>query len=227
MDKPVEQAVAKSPRLPKKLNPWYLRGYKFRPDVVFDVGVFGGTGWLYKCYPGAKFVLIDPQPGCEDRVSLKPKDYDFHSVALGEEAGTVKLNVPETRPGRGGAMASILDRTDRASNRFSSVETVDVPMERLDTVAAGYDGRVGLKIDTEGYEGQVLAGAPETLKRTDFVVLEMSVAKRFEGAAMPSVLVAHLAEAGLEFRDVLTAATYPGKRPRPHNMDVLFARWTG
>lgn len=212
-------------RLPKRHNPWYFRGYKLRPDVIFDIGVFDGTPWLYKSFPNAKFVLIDPQPVCEQRVAGKLENHDFHAVALGEQAGTLTLNVPEAKPGKGGAMASILPRTDRAANRFTSIQTMDVPVQTLDSLAAGYDGRVGIKIDTEGFEGQVLAGATETLKRTDFAVIEMSVAKRFEGAAPPSVLIARLAEAGLEFRDVLSAATYPGKRPRPQNMDVLFTRW--
>ncbi|MEX0283162.1 MAG: FkbM family methyltransferase [Paracoccaceae bacterium] len=225
MNKPEKTPPVQTTRLPRRLNPWYFKGYKFQPDVMFDVGVFEGTAWLYKALPDPKYVLVDPQPGCKDMLKIAPRDYDFHAVALGEEAGQVTLNVPETKPGRGGAMASILTRSDRAANRFSSVETVDVPVERLDTIAADYDGRVGIKIDTEGYEGQVLGGAPETLKRADFAVLEMSVAKRFDNVLPPSVLVARLAEAGLEFCDVLAAATYPGKRPRPHSMDALFVRW--
>ena len=53
----------------------------------------------------------------------------------------------------------------------------------------------------------------------------MSVAHRFQNTAPPSALIAHLAAAGLEFRDILAAATYAGKRPVPQNMDVLFTRW--
>ena len=218
--------IAKStPRLPRRLGSWYFRGYNFTPDVVFDVGVFDGTTWLYKSFPDAKFVLIDPQEKSRDKVEGKLKNFDFHAVALGDTEGEVTLRIPETKPGRGGAMASILPRADRTANRFNSIEEVTVPIQTLDSIAADYDGRIGLKIDTEGYEAQVLAGATETLKRTDFVVAEVSVAQRFEGVSQPSTLFAMLAEAGLEFRDVLAAATYPGKRPRPQNMDLLFTRW--
>lgn len=214
-----------TPRLPKRLGSWYFRGYNFTPDVVFDVGVFDGTAWLYNSFPDAKFVLIDPQAKSRDKAEGKLKNFDFHAVALGDRQGEATLRIPETKPGRGGAMASILPRADRAANRFNSIEEVTVPIQTLDSIAADYDGRIGLKIDTEGYEGQVLAGATETLKRTDFVVAEVSVAQQFEGVSQPSTLFAMLAEAGLEFRDMLAAATYPGKRPRPHNMDLLFTRW--
>jgi hypothetical protein len=109
---------------------------------------------------------------------------------------------------------------------FSSVSTVDVPVARLDDLAGDYAGRVGLKIDTEGFEAEVLQGAAETLKRAEFVILELSVTPRFDGVLPPSAAIGLLAAAGLELRDVLAVADGPGKRARPRHMDVLFSRWT-
>ena len=39
----------------------------------------------------------------------------------------------------------------------------------------------GLKIDTEGSDLQVIEGATRTLRDTQFVIAEVSVAQRFEG----------------------------------------------
>lgn len=89
-------------RLPRRHSAWYFRGCKFAPDVVFDIGVFDGTPWLYRSFPKARFVLIDPQAECEQRVADKLESFDFHAVALGEAEGMTTLNVPETKPGRGG-----------------------------------------------------------------------------------------------------------------------------
>lgn len=212
---------------PIKTRAFYLKGYGFAPDVVMDVGVHDGTPWLYKSFPNARFVLVDPQPGCGDavRAAGRLEDFDFHAVALGAEDGTATLNVPETEPGKGGAMASLKSRTDTLTKTFTKVETLEVPVKRLDDLAAGYDGRIGLKIDTEGFEVDVLEGGPETLKRCDFVVLELSVTERFTGTAPPSQAIAMLADAGLEMRDVLAVADGPGKRAQPRHMDVMFTRW--
>ena len=174
---------------PIKTRAFYLKGYGFSPDVVFDVGVHDGTPWLYKSFADARFVLIDPQPGCGDvvRASGQLEDFDFHAVALGAEAGTATLNVPETAPGKGGAMASLMERTDNLAG--------------------------------------TLAGGPDTLKRCEFVILELSVTERFTQSTPPSAAIALLADAGLELRDILAIADGPGKRAQPRHMDVMFTQW--
>jgi FkbM family methyltransferase len=212
---------------PIKTRAFYLKGYGLAPDVVFDVGVHDGTPWLYKSFPDARFVLVDPQPDCGEavRASGKLKEFDFHAVALGATTGNATLNIPLTEPGKGGAMASLLDRTDRLATTFTAVEKLEVPIMPLDDLAVDYDGRVGVKIDTEGFETAVLQGATETLKRCDFVILELSVTERFDGIQPPSSAISLLAQAGLELRDILAIADGPGKRARPRHMDVMFTRW--
>ncbi|PTX57156.1 FkbM family methyltransferase [Litoreibacter ponti] len=212
---------------PIKTRPPYLKGYGFTPDCVIDVGVHDGTPWLYKSFPDAHFVLVDPQAECEGvvRRGVSPKSWDFRAVALGAAPGKAMLNVPETEPGKGGAMASLMERTDKLADSFTDVAQREVPVITLDTMAADLPGRLGLKIDTEGFEPDVLKGGAETLKRCDFVILEMSVTHRFKDVAPPSQVIALLAEAGLEFRDVLAVAANAGKKAQPRHMDVLFTRW--
>lgn len=212
---------------PIKTRPPYLKAYGFEPDCVIDVGVHDGTPWLYRSFPQARFVLVDPQAECEAAVKngVSPKSWDFRAVALGAEPGKARLNIPETEPGKGGAMASLMERTDKLADSFTAVATRDVPMITLDDLAADLPGRIGLKIDTEGFELDVLRGGPETLKRCDFVILEMSVSHRFKGVAPPSAVIAELAKAGLQFRDVLAVAAHAGKKAQPRHMDVLFSRW--
>jgi len=212
---------------PIKTRPLYLKAYEFTPDYVIDVGVHDGTPWLYRSFPDAHFVLVDPQAECEAAVKadVSPKKFDFRAVALGAEQGKALLSVPQTEPGKGGAMASLKERTDKLADSFTDVAKREVPVITLDMLAADLSGRLGLKIDTEGFEFEVLKGGAETLKRCDFVILEMSVTHRFKGVAPPSAVIAELAKAGLEFRDVLAMAAHAGKKAQPRHMDVLFTRW--
>ena len=71
----------------------------------------------------------------------------------------------------------------------------------------------------------MLAGGPDTLKRCEFVILELSVTERFTQSTPPSAAIALLADAGLELRDILAIADGPGKRAQPRHMDVMFTRW--
>ena len=212
---------------PLKTRAWYLQGYRFAPDVVIDVGVDDGTPWLYEACPKAKLVLIDPLEESAARAASKTagRDVEFHNVALGSKRARMTLQVPETAKGPGHAMSSLLDRQDGLVKTFKKVSTREVDVVPLDDIAAAYPGTLGLKIDTEGYEGPVLEGGPETLKRCDFVILEMSVTHRFDGISLPSHLVAMLGAAGLELRDVLSIADGPRKRAKPRYMDMLFTRW--
>ena len=212
---------------PIKTRAPYLRSYGFAPDVVFDVGVGSGTPWLYRSFPDARFVLIDPQPDCETEVRRRDSlsAFDFHAVALGAAQGRATLRVPHSDHRRETDMASLRTRTDKLARSFVEVEDVTVDVETLDAIAAAYPGRAGLKLDTEGSELEALAGAANTLQRCDFVILEMSVSARFDGVGLPSAIVATLAEAGLELRDVLSFGAGPGKKARPRYMDVLFTRW--
>ncbi|MGC3939165.1 FkbM family methyltransferase [Roseobacter sp. EG26] len=212
---------------PIKTRPPYLRGYGFAPDVVMDVGVDNGTPWLYRSFPQARFVLIDPQPASAERVRDKGhlEEFHFHASALGAQEGKATLMVPHSDKGEHPAMASLLRRTDQRAKSFTKLDKHYVPVRKLDDIAVAYSGNLGLKIDTEGSELEVLKGATETLKRCEFVILEMSLTQRFAGVGMPSEVVAILADAGLEWRDVLHVGAPAGKKARPRYMDVLFTRW--
>ena len=207
---------------PHKLRPFYLQAYGFEVATIFDVGVYHGTAWLYDSFPDAHFVLVDPQG---DLPGARPVYGEFHATALGRESGTATLKIPHDADGPAGAMASLRNRRDPLAKGFARVETRDVPVTTLDALAEGHVGPFGLKIDTEGCEDDVLAGASMTLARTDFVILEMSLTPRFDGVVPPSTTIVRLARHGLELRDVLAIADGPSKRSRPRHMDFLFTRW--
>lgn len=205
----------------------HLQSFCLAPDVVFDVGVDTGTPFLYHAFPDAQFILIDPRR--ESRAALTgpdaPKKAKFLETALGANPGTLTLNIPLSDKGEQGAMASLRQRTDTLAAKFSRIETRAVNVTTLDILAADFKGRFGLKIDTEGFEDEVLSGAVETLLRTDFVILELSLVQRFAGIVAPSHLFTRLAAAGLEFRDVLRMTGDGRGGGAPRLMDILFTRW--
>ena len=213
--------------VPQKTTSAYLRSYDFEPDVVFDVGVESGTGYLYHAFPDAHHVLIDPLTESRDAVAAAglAVSHEFHCVAVGEAEGEAILNIPTVKRGTRLAMSSLSTRTDTMSARFQSVEERSVPVKRLDDIAAGHSGRFGLKIDTEGHELQVLKGAEVMLDSCAFVILELSHTHRFAGINPPSEIFALLARHGLEYRDVLAMSNTTWKEPRSRHQDALFTRW--
>ena len=196
-------------------------------DTIVDVGIgMGGTSWLYDAFPGKTFVLVDPIQACGDRVALRHPELNqtFHCIALGTREGSAQLNIPFRKGATRNGMASLLTRTDQLAEDITDVETRVVPVRRLETLLADHPGTFGLKIDAEGSEADILRSGSEALQHCAFVVLELSVSKRFAEVEPPSEVISLLARAGLELRDVL-AVSGGTETGSPRHIDCLFTRW--
>jgi FkbM family methyltransferase len=207
----------------------HLQAFGLRPEVVIDVGVDRGTPELYRAFPDAHFILVDPR--AETRAVLDapdgPRKAEFHAVALGARPGRMTLSVPLTEKGARGARASLSRPVGAMARDVTGYDTREVEVTTLDALIGNRTGRLGLKIDTEGFEAAVLEGACATLPRCDFVILELSLQPRFIDTPRPSAVIAMLAAAGLEFRDVLRVTGDGAGGAAPRLFDALFTRWQG
>lgn len=184
--------------------PYRPRSLPVEPRTILDVGAADGTPELYDAYPGAAIVAFEPI--AEQIEALRPKlahrDVEYVNVAVGSADGTARLHVdPENL-----LKSSLNDRTALTS---TAVELRDrtVAVRTLDDVVAehGWSGPFALKVDTEGFELDVLRGAAATLRETAVVHCETSVGARFEGGYLFRDLAELLIDAGFDLVD-LTAA---------------------
>lgn len=181
-------------------------------DTVIDVGVAYGTGWLYQRFPDADLVLVDPVPSPELGRFLGDRQHTYVTCALGSKPGTTVMNVDLVQSGA----SSLLTRTP-LTQTGAPTESREVEVRTLDdiveeNVAPG--ARVGVKIDTEGYELEVLSGGIRTLQQAAFVVCEASVLERFEGSYRFEELVCFMREHGFGVGAVLAADRDPQGRIR-------------
>ena len=141
-------------------------------DTLIDVGVGQlGTPELYNRFPKAKLVLIDPIQEAENYAieNLSHRDYEFFKYGLGDEEETKLLNV-EKEIGR----STMLSVTS-LNYESEPVKKIKVEVKTLDSIFKknfNY-GKIGIKIDTEGYELKIIKGANEILKETHFVIAEV------------------------------------------------------
>lgn len=185
---------------------WHPRRLRtrFDPATVIDVGVADGTPELYAAFPDAYLVLVDPlhEAEAKTRDVLTRRAGTFVRAALGSSSGSVRLRVEADRHSK----SSILLRTPLTAGT-GPVEDRVVPLVTLDEVVCARElpGPIGLKIDVEGLELAVLRGATETLSRCQFIIVELSVAARFDGGSMVHDVMSHLALHGFFLRDILDA----------------------
>lgn len=172
-------------------------------DTVIDVGVAYGTGWLYRRFPDADLVLVDPVPSPDLGRFLGDREHTFVACALGSEPGTTVMNVDLVQSGA----SSLLTRTP-LTQTGAPTEARKVEVRTLDDVVEAHaapGARLGVKIDTEGYELEVLKGGTRALRRAAFVVCEASVLERFEGSYRFEELVCFMREQGFGVGAVLAA----------------------
>lgn len=132
-------------------------------DVGANVGIFS----RYFAAHFRQVALVEPVPYLAERLARSvPANCTVNAVALGDADGSVVLRVPVDAQGR---EMHALTTASRSNNLglFANAGFVEhnVPMRRLDSIAAGLDALAYVKIDVEGFEGAVLAGATHMLEQ--------------------------------------------------------------
>ena len=141
-------------------------------DTLIDIGIgTRGTPELYNIFKKQKLILIDPLTEAEDyfKKNLKHRDATFFKIALGSSNQTKKMNI-EPRPGR-----STFEEVTDFNYEGEITQTREIYTTTLDQLLSGEKnlGRIGIKIDTEGYELNVINGASNILKKAEFVIAEV------------------------------------------------------
>jgi FkbM family methyltransferase len=176
---------------------------RFEIGCVLDVGANAGQygsllrEWGYRGRIVSFEPLSAPHARLEARAAADPAWRVAPRMALGERDGEAMIEV-SAEPD----MSSILPQTELLRQISPSSKVIGherVPIHRLDGLAADYlepDERAFLKIDTQGFEAQILAGARRLLPRLLGVQLEMSLVRCYEGERDFRELMADLADAG-------------------------------
>ena len=109
----------------------------------------------------------------------------IHQMALGSCRDEVEINVTES-PGLSSFLSPTSETVKDLWNRSAIVERQRVAIDTLDNFVEQLDGAVlpgptFLKVDTQGYDLEVLKGAEKTLEKVRGIQLEASVRPIYEG----------------------------------------------
>ena len=150
-----------------------------KPDAFINCGVgpypHSEARQFAKRYRGAPIVGVEPN---RELYELRSRDYpgELHNVAVSDSAGELTL-YPGTKDG---GMSSVLPAAD--GHPIDYGEPYQVEAVTIDQIAPQCE-RGFLWLDIEGYEAHALRGATETLKRCQWVLVEVSNTRRRVGEA--------------------------------------------
>lgn len=211
----------------KRLYNWQptdLRKPGFSPRTVVDVGVDDGTPTLYEAFPEAFQVLIEPLKENEPHLQRILQEYEgvYFLTAVGAREEELIINVEPNKS----KLSSIYTRTNLTSSGDPS-EKREIPVTTLDALLEKHDFQppFGLKIDTEGFEYQVVEGASNFLRKTQFVIAEINVAKIYEEDSYSFTEFINIMDKnGFSFYDILHTGR---QRLPPHELlyvDAVFRK---
>lgn len=187
----------------------FPRGFLKDIECIIDVGANVGR-WseliLKLCAP-TRLIAVEPAPAVRSQLEqalARWSSAEVVPVAAGPENGEVIFHV--TRHSHNSSV--MVPRSDRMDEIYRGGWAVDrevrVPQRTLDDIAADVDRISILKIDVQGYEAAVLAGAKETLRRCDLVVLEVTFQSHYENDELFPELHRIMSRHGFRLRAVAT-----------------------
>lgn len=171
-------------------------------DTVLDVGAnVGQFATLLRSagYQG-RIIGFEPLSGAFAVLSgraAKDEHWTVHHQAVGAEAGTTSINVAANSYSSSLRAMTEAHRTAAPGSDYVATEPVTVTTLAAVVEEHGLDpARTMVKIDTQGFEDEVLRGAGDLVGRFAALQLELSFVELYAGQRLHDELVRDLGSAG-------------------------------
>jgi FkbM family methyltransferase len=194
-------------------------------DIGANTGQFGAL--LRRAGFRGRIVSVEPLGDAFAQLSRRAGSdpaWAVERAAVSDHAGAVTINVAGNSVSS--SVLPMLERHAAAAPQSQYVRTEEVPATTVDELVVRHSidpPTALLKVDVQGYEQAVLAGAARTLARFGAVRLELSLVPLYEGQALMHELVGQLAGHGFDLWLLEPGFTEPVTR-RLLQLDGVFFR---
>jgi FkbM family methyltransferase len=199
-------------------------------NLIFDIGAFVGAyaEAMFRAGYTGRIVSFEPQAQLHERLIRLSKKYSgwiiHERCALGSQEQVSYLNIAGNL-----ASSSLLPMLKKhidalPTSRYIGKE--EVPIKTIDSIVDQYfypSQYLFMKIDTQGFEHEILTGAKNTLSILTGIQLELSLTPLYQGEVLYDEMIQMLSQNGFTLEDII-----PGFRDlstgRLLQADFLFFR---
>jgi len=123
--------------------------------------------------------------------------WECHNIAFGDSMGSATINISANS--HSSSLLSVSNRAVEIEPSIGYVGTQEVSVYRLDSMLDQFakpDDQIFLKIDTQGYELNILNGALGVISRFDLIQLETSFFEVYHGETLIGDVIKYLDSIG-------------------------------
>jgi FkbM family methyltransferase len=203
----------------------FFRYYKI--DFVFDIGAnIGqfGTELRRSGYQG-KIISFEPLSSAFQCLQTKAQNDPFwqtYNKAIGSYDGKAIINISKSSDN-----SSMLNPLPIFINNYSEAKTIskeEVCLTKFDSVFNGFyceGSKIFLKVDTQGYEKEVILGGINSLKYLYGIQLELPTFPIYEGQSSLPEMVNLLDNNGFQII-LISPVNYYKSKPSVIDFDCIF-----
>jgi len=152
-------------------------------NIVFDVGANIGQYAIELRNLGYKSKIHSFEPLSIAFEKLKKNSgsdpmWTVHNYALGDKNYKSEINIAGNFNSTSSSLLDMLPYHEEVAPKSKYIGTEEIDVKSIDSIFDDFcnpDDNIYLKIDTQGYEKNVLDGAINSLKRISTIQLEMSI----------------------------------------------------
>lgn len=204
-----------------------LKASGVAPACIFDVGANEGQFAIgaLAAFPGARIISYEPGIGAFTRLRQSLASHpgvELINKAVGSDTGEAVLHV--TNADQSSSLLELgrghLETYPEIKETGQETVVVTTIEEELGRIAP--NGPILLKIDTQGFEMQVLRGAGSALESIQWIVLETATQPMYRGEVVFGEIETWLRERGFVFLGPVELHVNPAGKPG--QFDALFER---
>ncbi len=185
------QHLPTDPIVRKKME--FLKNHNI--DLIFDIGANTGQFAMNirKLGYEGKIVSFEPLPDAYAQLIENSTDdilWEVVNLAIGNENKEVNLHI--SKNSYSSSVLDILPRHVESAADSVYVDIVKVPIRKIDSIIDQHfhkDNKLLLKIDTQGFERQVLEGCLNSLDMIKGFQMEMSLLPLYRGETLMQEMI--------------------------------------